>query len=70
MQLNKKTTIKLVISKISVWKQYWLDQTENNIAESFFCIAIARFIFPMYHCTGRHFPWIAYTLGCLIFWDN
>jgi len=28
-----------------------------------------RSIFSMYHYTGRHFPWIAYTHGCLIFWD-
>ena len=70
MQLNKKLPPNYSFSKISVWRQYCLDQTENKIAESFFCIAITRSIFPMYHYTVHHFPWIAYTHKCLIFWHN
>ena len=70
MQLNNKLPSSLSFSKISVWRQYCHDQTENNIAESFFCIVINRSIFPMYHYTGRRFPWTAYTHGCLICWDN
>jgi len=52
---NKNSNQVSHFSKILVWRQYCLNQTENNIAESYLYLAISQSIFTMYLNTFRYF---------------